>query len=138
MTSRKLPGLKPRDQINVPDERHRAFVRLETLEPVTFEQHYEEVEAITLSAAAPLEVIDAFDRARNAFLYSWFVYELSSLAEMQAYATLEMALRMRFKIPAGKNAPGLNGLLGKAISQGVISDPHAHLKGGIAYSVSAI
>src|SRR5689334_14474732 len=62
--SRNLPGLKPRDQIHVPDERHRAFAHPNTLEPVTFEQHYKDVEAIALSPVAPLEVTDAFDRAR--------------------------------------------------------------------------
>src|SRR6266481_1854267 len=132
MTLRKLPGLKPKDQINVPDERQRAFVHPDTLEPITFEHHYKEVEEVTLSPTAPVEVIDAFDRARNAFLYSWFVYELGSLAEMQGYSTLELALRIRFKIRAGKRAPGLNELLGKAITQGIVFDPQSHLKGGIA------
>jgi hypothetical protein len=138
MTFRKLPGLKPRGQINVPDERQRAFVHPDTLEPITFEHHYEEVEAVTLSSTAPLEVIDAFDRARNAFLYSWFVYELGSLAEMQGYSTLELALRIRLKIPAGKRAPGLSDLLSDAIAQGIVLDPQSHLKGGIASVISTM
>jgi hypothetical protein len=138
MTLRKLPGLKPRDQINVPDERQRAFVHPETLDPITFEHHYKEVEAVTLSPTAPFEVIDAFDRARNAFLYSWFVYELGSLTEMQGYSTLEMALRIRLRIPVGGRAPGLNNLLSDAIAQGIVSDPQSHLKGGIPYFISSM
>jgi hypothetical protein len=138
MTPRKLSGLKPRDQINVPDERHGAFVHPETLEPITFDDHYKEVEALTLSSAVPFQVVDAFDRARNAFLYSWFAYELGSLAEMQGYAALEMALRMRFNCQAGKRAPGLYGLLNKAITEGIVQDRQSRFKGGIASFVSAM
>jgi hypothetical protein len=138
MTPRKLSGLKPRDQINVPDERHRAFAHPDTLEPITFDDHYKEVEALTLSPAVPFQVIDAFDRARNAFLYSWFAYELGSLAEMQGYAALEMALRMRFNYQAGRRAPGLHNLLSKAITEGMVLDPQFNFKGGIASFVSAM
>ena len=138
MTPRKLSGLKPRDQIHVPDERHRAFVHPDTLEPITFDDHYSGVEALKLSSVVPFQVIDAFDRARNAFLYSWFVYELGSLAEMQGYAALEMALRMRFNCQAGKRAPGLYSLLSKAITEGIILDPQSRIKGGIASFVSSM
>jgi hypothetical protein len=136
--SKILSGLKPRDQINVPDERHRSFVHPDTLEPITFDDHYKEVEALTLSAAVPSQVIDAFDRARNALVYSWFAYELGSLAEMQGYATLEMALRMRFNYRAGKRAPGLHNLLSKAIAEGIVVNRQSRAKGGIAYFVSAM
>ena len=108
----------------------------ETLEPITFEHHYKEVEAVTISATAPVEVIDAFDRARNAFLYSWFVYELGSLAEMQGYSTLEMALRIRMKIRPGKKVSGLSYLLNDAIAQGIVTDSQSHFEGGIAYFIS--
>jgi hypothetical protein len=135
---RKLPGLKPKDQINRADERQRAFAHPETLEPIAFDQHYADVESITLSTTTPFEVIEAFDRARNAWLYSRFVYELSSLAEMQAYATLEMALRIRLGIKGGKRTPGLSKLLEMAIEQGLIIDPQAHLKGGIAFTISKL
>jgi hypothetical protein len=138
MTPRKLSGLKPRDQINVPDERHRAFVHPDTLEPITFDDHYREAEALALSSAVPFQVVDAFDRARNAFLYSWFAYELGSLAEMQGYAALEMALRMRFNYQAGKRAPGLYHLLSKAVTEGVVLDPQSRVKSGIASFVSAM
>ena len=36
-----------------------------------------------------------FDTARNLYLYAWFVYRFYNVAEQQAFACLEMALRER-------------------------------------------
>ena len=130
--------LKPFHQITVPDERHRWFSHPETLEPITLELHYQDVERITLSEAVPPDVVEAFDRSRNAFVYAWFVYELLALAHMQAYASLELALRKRFGIPSGKNAPSLSRLLQRAVTEKLVVDPQAHHKGGIASFVSSI
>jgi hypothetical protein len=117
-----LPGLKPLHQLTVPDERHQYFVRPDTLDPIAVEDHHADVAAVTISAAAPFEVREAFDRARNALLYGWYVYELGSLAESQAYSTLEMALRMRLGVKGGKGAPGLKLLLVRARDDGLL--PH--------------
>jgi len=53
------------------------------------------VDPITLGDHVPPEVRHQFDLARIAFVYSWFTYELATLAEQQAYGVLEMALRRR-------------------------------------------
>jgi hypothetical protein len=37
-----------------------------------------------------------FETAKNLMLYSWFVFEFHTIAELQAYASLELALRTRF------------------------------------------
>lgn len=51
-----------------------------------------------------------FDIARNAFVYSWFVYEFSTLAEQQCFATLEMALKRRLDPHATADATRSLGL----------------------------
>ncbi|MEQ1707494.1 MAG: hypothetical protein ABL864_04100 [Terricaulis sp.] len=57
------------------------------------EDHYAALGTIELSPQVPSAVNVVFERARNAFLYAWFAYDLTALAEGQAYAALEMALR---------------------------------------------
>jgi hypothetical protein len=42
------------------------------MSPLTAEEHHEAVAAIALSPHVPEEVMGAFDRARNAFVYAWF------------------------------------------------------------------
>ena len=116
----RWPGLKPLDRISEPDERHQYFRQPDTLEPVTLASHHADISAITLTATAPPEVAEAFDRARNAFLYCWYVYELGSLAESQAYSTLELALRLRLGVKGGRGAPTLNPLLRRAKKDGLL------------------
>src|ERR1700733_6210856 len=48
-----------------------------------------------LIPSVPEEVRWQFDAARNAFVYSWFCYDLATLAEMHAYGALENGLRLR-------------------------------------------
>jgi hypothetical protein len=55
------------------------------------------VQPIELGSAVPLEVRHQFDLARLAFVYSWFAYELATLAELHAYGVLELALKCKAK-----------------------------------------
>ena len=48
-----------------------------------------------LNASVPEEVRWQFDTARNAFVHSWYCYDLVTLAEMHAYGALENGLRIR-------------------------------------------
>ena len=43
-------------------------------------------------------------KARHAFIYSWFAYDLVSLAEQQGYQTLELALREKLPPDERKKA----------------------------------
>jgi len=56
-------------------DRHRAVARFELLPSV------------------PDDIRVQFDVARNLFMYAWHVYRFHAVAEQQALATLEMALR---------------------------------------------
>src|SRR5277367_557852 len=56
---------------------------------------YALVEPLELAAAVPHDIVQQFDKARHAFIYSWFAFDLVSLAEQQGYQALELALRER-------------------------------------------
>lgn len=50
---------------------------------------------VQLSSSAPVDVKTAFDRARSMVLYAFFDYDLLVPAEIQAFGTLELALKHR-------------------------------------------
>lgn len=79
------------------------------------------VSSIELTQQVPAAIREQFDVARNAFVYSWFVYEFATLAEQQCFAILEMALRQRLDPAAPANttrSPGLDSLLKTAVKRG--------------------
>jgi hypothetical protein len=78
------------------------------------------VAGIELGPRVPAAIREQFDTARNAFVYSWFAYELATLAEQQCFATLEMALRQRHQLAAPPNttrSAGLDRLLKLAVKE---------------------
>lgn len=115
--------VKPFDKLLEPDERFRAFVRFSDLQPVTFKDHYDSLGDAELRAAVPVNVRTAFDRARAAYAYAWFSYELTTLAQSQACAALELALRelLEARYP-GKRFRHLNTCLEKIIADGDLAD----------------
>lgn len=83
------------------DERYDNMVvgSLHNFRFMTLEDHHGHVAKIELTSSASDGVRNLFERARNAYLYAWFVYDLTPLAESQAYAALEMALRDKLGPP---------------------------------------
>jgi hypothetical protein len=63
------------------------------------------VRHIELGPAVPEKVRLQFDVARSAFVYSWFAYDLVTLAERHSYAVVELALRLRAERDAPAPAP---------------------------------
>ena len=63
---------------------------------------WEQMAEIPIDPAVPADIIEQFDKARHAYVYSWFAYDLVSLAEQQGYQTLELALRE--KLPPKERA----------------------------------
>jgi hypothetical protein len=59
-----------------------------------------------------------FDVARNAYVYSWFVYDLVILAEAHCYIVLEMALKHRAKSEGRTRGLVLKPYLQLALKQG--------------------
>jgi hypothetical protein len=126
--------LKPIDQITVPDQRYLHMSDPSGRAPIMVADHHETVASIKLTPLVPASIVEAFDRARNAFVYSWFVYELAGLAEGQAYFTLELALRNRLGLSAGTRA-SLQNLLEKAIADGILQNDPAQAGPSLSFIV---
>lgn len=109
---------KSLDQILEADERHRYFVTSD-LRRMTLQLHHADVARVTLKEGAPDEVRQMFDRARNAFVYSWFDYDLGGLAELLAFGALEQALKSWAGVAPGKSSPGLHNLYQLAVDRGL-------------------
>jgi hypothetical protein len=107
------------------DPRHRdqVFCDAETGKhrPICLQDFRDVMAPIALDPGVPPTIIEQFDIARNAFVYSWFVYEFATLAEQQSYAALEMALRHRLDPavpPNTSRSPGLANLFRSAVQKG--------------------
>lgn len=126
-------GLKPLDEIYEPDvrQRHMARINIATGEavPLQLADLHGDISKIVLSGTPPPDVVTLFDRARNLYVYSWFVYDFTTPARSQAYATVELALRERLSAagtPPNKRR-GLRRLLKDAMKRGWLKDggfPH--------------
>lgn len=120
-----------------PDPRFEIIVRFDGSwppTPITISDHYNGLTGIDLDPTTPQEIVEAFEKARNAYLYAWFVYDLTTLAEGQAYATLELALRRRLGPKAdGKRRGGLGELLDAAVREGIFNPdpPHRGANGNV-------
>jgi hypothetical protein len=103
-----------------PDERwaHVVLINPSTNEvtPITLNDQYQSFAEITLSTAVPESVQGQFNIARMLGIYAWLYYPFHQIAELKAFSTVEMALRLRF--PGAKGA--LNKLLSVAVENGVI------------------
>jgi hypothetical protein len=114
--------LKSVPTICAPDERfqHLSFHDQAAgfIRPFRADDLYSDVSPVELSSAVPPEVRYQFDVARNAYLYSWFVYDLAILAEQHSYIVLEMALRHRAKSEGLRNNLTLKPYLQLAIKRG--------------------
>ena len=118
--------LKPFNELNEPDSRRLGWSILnhETGEvrPLQFADHYRAIEKITLDSFVPEGIQTLFNTARNVLVYSWQVYRFTVVAELQAYSTLEYALRDRLGIGGNSDGPGLARLLKRAAKEGVLRD----------------
>lgn len=92
-----MERLKRLEDICRPDERYLNCVDIDhstgAVTTTTIEFIYTLVEEIELGAGVPDEVRSHFEIAKNLAVYSWFVYSFNVVAGMQAFASLEMAVR---------------------------------------------
>jgi hypothetical protein len=128
--------LKPADRITQPDPLIASTSGADGFTPITVVEHHEAVASISLSSPVPAEVVEAFNRARNAFVYAWFSYDLGALAEAQAFFTVELALKVRLGARAHARDTASN-LIEKAIKDGLL---HESPRGqpGLAFSVRSM
>jgi hypothetical protein len=104
-----------------PDERWAHFVLRDSanqVRPVSLDDRYESIAEITVSPSAPEDVRSQFNIALMLGVYAWLYYPFHQVAELKAFSTVEMALRLRF--PEAKG--GLNKLLALAVERGAIVD----------------
>jgi len=108
--------------MQLPDARQSAMVvaNKRTLEQrtLTLADHHDFVAQYRLCPAVPKDVRIQWDTARNLWLYAWYVWRFFAVAEMQAYTTLELALKMRLDKERGNLGP----LMKEAIANGLLVD----------------
>jgi hypothetical protein len=83
--------LKPINDLGKPDPRYMPGSPADHV----IEDLHALMQPLELLPSVPDDVLWQFDTARNAFVYSWFCYDLVTLAEMHAYGPLENGLRIR-------------------------------------------
>ncbi|HEX3885377.1 MAG TPA: hypothetical protein VHW66_22175 [Stellaceae bacterium] len=118
--------MKARNAILEPDPRFSTmaagFDAAGAVRMMTVGDLHDQMAEIHLHLAVPPGIAEQFDKARHAYVYSWFAYDLVSLAEQQGYQTLELALREKLPVPEREKADrehwGLGKLFGRAIAHG--------------------
>lgn len=126
-------SLRTIDSLYEPDIRNGFFSRFDRtigiFRPDTAAEHLEGVASFTLNVAVPESIRIHFETAKNLYAYAWFVYRFYPVAEQQALASLEFALRERLAVEIGQSLPaeakpprGLSKLLKEALKQGAISN----------------
>jgi len=93
---------RDKSEILQPDSRFantvRGFDRATGPRFTTIQDMYDDVAGLTLTEVVPADIRNQFDLARNTYVYSWFDYEIVTLAEMHAYTVFEMAIRRRAQV----------------------------------------
>ena len=117
-----MEELKAFSTLLEPDERWAHFVLRDPstneMRRVSLTDRYASIAEITVSPAAPEEVRSQFNIALMLGAYAWLYYPFHQVAELKAFSTMEMALRLRFAEAKG----GLKRLLSIAVEQRVIVD----------------
>lgn len=106
------------DDLLTPDSRFAnvsAGAPTNWFRPMGFKDHYGMAAEISLTSATPDDVRNMFDRARHTYVFAWFDYELTVVADQYALATLEGALRGYFG-----ETETLRPLLERAVEAGVV------------------
>ena len=119
---------KSKEQMLDPDARYLSEARVD---PITrairrpeIGDLYDDMAEFSLPASVPNKIIRQFDIARSVYVYSWFDYEMITLAEEHAYTVIEMAIRERAKDEkTGMNErTGMRGAIDHARARGWLSD----------------
>jgi len=115
--------LKAFDEIVLRDPiwRHYVVAHTDGWREKTIADAYSEAAELELTLEAPEQIREVFDTARHLLIYSWFAHRLLPVAEMQAVAALELALRVRLGDDgAGRRKRTLRPLLREALRRGLI------------------
>lgn len=115
--------MKPLSEALEPDERYRIFMThdpVNGLRPISFADHYADVSKLALPSVGVPLVERLYVRAQHCLLYAWFDYELTLLAELQAFSAADLALKLRIADSKVVNfAPRLR----RAVEAGWVTPP---------------
>lgn len=122
-------ALRDIDRVMQPDPRSTYFSVIEQGQPrpATLQDRVDAIAPYVLNPTVPEPVRVHFETAKNLYVYAWFVYRFHAVAEQQALATLELALRERLILlgavgRADERARGLRKLLKDALARGLIGN----------------
>lgn len=117
-----MEELKSFEMLLEPDVRWKSFVLRDlstnVMRPMSLHDRYESIAKIAISSSAPEDVRSQFNIALMLGVYAWLYYPFHQVAELKAFSTVEMALRLRFPDAKG----GLKKLLSLAVERGAITD----------------
>ncbi len=115
MGNMSVESFKAFADLGSPDFRSASFARRDNqtgkVRPLTLDLIHADLAelTVTLNGSVPEEIQNHFLTAKHLALYSWFVYRFTMPAQLQAFASIEYALRERFKelaLPAPVNLRG--------------------------------
>lgn len=89
--------------------------------PYSLKEHYDAVAFVTLNKSVPEDIKDHFLTAKHLWIYSWYVYGFVTSAQLQAYGSLEYALRERLGHSNEDKPPTLFPLLQEAIRRKLLN-----------------
>ncbi|HEY1174439.1 MAG TPA: hypothetical protein VGH19_23945 [Verrucomicrobiae bacterium] len=130
MTKEKLPTFgygtngdefKPLAEVLLSDVRQTYWVKIRadgSTHGLQLEDFHQQMSDLNLNPDVPEDVCTGFDTARNLYLYSWFAYRFQTVAELQACATLELALGKRIESECTKKVKNLGPRLLFAFEKG--------------------
>lgn len=119
-------ALRSPGRVCSPDPRTLGFSVIDNESGLTrqrsLDDQHAKVADFVLNAKVPGEIAIHFETAKNLYLYAWFVFRFYPVAEQQAFASLEFALRERqsefvasYRSKHRDREPGLGALLKNAI-----------------------
>lgn len=123
---------KDRDAVLMPDDRYTKFMsqndeKLGVIRPIEITDIYDDVAHLEPPSFIPQDVTRQFNISRSVYLYSWFDYEMVTLAEQHAYTVVEMGIKVRAEmekiaLPQG----GMSRSLDFAVKQGWFVEEDFH------------
>jgi hypothetical protein len=121
-------GMKPMAEILKADPRNALYDSPTTGKPMSINDRYSQIAAITISSSAPPDVKSYFGTLQDLCVYAWYAYEFYGLVVFLSFTLIEMALRLRLSLgPGDKRA--LDPLLREAFKRNLINEKSfTHIK----------
>ena len=121
-----MEDFKAFEEITEADARMRSWALVDRVtgnaRPYGLRDLHGAIAEIRLNPAVPAHVQMSFLTARHLALYAWFVYRFAEPSRLQAYASLEFALRDRLGHSNDDKPPPLRNLLEKAVADGMFNE----------------